>query len=267
MARSQRHNVDFFLHKCSHGKRMKYLENEYGNDGYATWFKILEQLGKENYHFIHLENDLDTLMLADFCIPHMSTEKQSQFQSREKLLLSIINDMVKLGIFHRELWEKYKILWCQEFVSSLKYVYDKRGSETPSLKAIRAIKGISVTETIISDTETTDSDTETTTREGKGIEEYRREGKGAPSSDVPSLENIIKYFLENGYSRAAAIKYYEMYTGLGWSDTKGNQIKNWKLKAQKVWFKPEHRASAEELAPQKKSSLTPHVGFKAHGEE
>ena len=244
---------------------MKYLENEYGNDGYATWFKILEQLGKEDHHFIHLGNDIDTLMLADFCIPKLFNDHQ--FKTREKLLLAIISDLVKLGILHRELWEKYKIIWCQEFADSLKYVYDKRGSSAPSIKAIRTVKGISVTETTFSEEETTISVADNTTREGKGSKVNRREGKGAPSSDVPSLENIIKYFLENGYSRAAAIKYYEMYTGLGWSDTKGNQIMNWKLKAQKVWFKPEHKASMEEQAPQKKSSLTPHVGFKANGEE
>lgn len=248
MARSQRTNVDFFLHKCSHGKRMKYLENEYGNDGYAVWFKLLEQLGKADHHFLHLENDMDVLLLADFCLPSLDPLKKQLYKTREDLLIIIISDMVKLGIFHRELWEKYKIIWCPEFIDSIKYVYEKREGTLPSLEAIRRIKNITITETTISDTEIKMNEAETPTREGKGREVNRREGKEATPPDVPSLEIVIKYFLENGYSRAAGIKFFETYNDT-WHDTKGNPIKNWKMKAQKVWFRPEHLAEASKTKP------------------
>jgi hypothetical protein len=95
-------------------------------------------------------------------------------------------------------------------------------------------------------------------------ESTEEEGKGENSPDVPSLENVINYFLENGYVRAAAIKFFEMYDKLGWADTKGNQIKNWKMKAQKVWFTPEHKFI--EAPKVNTPTFTPFTGFKAHGE-
>jgi hypothetical protein len=30
----------------NHGRKMYIIEEKFGNDGYATWFKLLEQLGK-----------------------------------------------------------------------------------------------------------------------------------------------------------------------------------------------------------------------------
>jgi hypothetical protein len=46
MAREQRTDVDYFPHECNHGRKMYIIEEKFGNDGYATWFKLLEQLGK-----------------------------------------------------------------------------------------------------------------------------------------------------------------------------------------------------------------------------
>jgi hypothetical protein len=44
MARDTKNDV--LLTECNHGRKMYIIEEKFGNDGYATWFKLLEQLGK-----------------------------------------------------------------------------------------------------------------------------------------------------------------------------------------------------------------------------
>jgi len=59
-------------------------------------------------------------------------------------------------------------------------------------------------------------------------------------------EDIIFYFIENGYSESAAKKFFHYYSVADWKDSKGNEVKNWKQKAQAVWFKPENKTQSNE---------------------
>ena len=55
------------------------------------------------------------------------------------------------------------------------------------------------------------------------------------------IESIKEYFSENGYTQESAIKFFNYYSVANWNDAKGNKVKNWKQKAQSVWFKPENK--------------------------
>ena len=44
MARPLKQTVDYFPHYVNHGKTLLIIENEYGNTGYAFWFKVIELL-------------------------------------------------------------------------------------------------------------------------------------------------------------------------------------------------------------------------------
>lgn len=55
-----------------------------------------------------------------------------------------------------------------------------------------------------------------------------------------NIKDIKLYFFENGYSESSAKKFYDYYSISKWRDSKGNKVKNWKQKAQAVWFKPEN---------------------------
>jgi hypothetical protein len=61
----------------------------------------------------------------------------------------------------------------------------------------------------------------------------------------PSVEEVISYFKEKGYSESAARKFYDYYSSAEWRDSKGNQVKNWKQKAVGIWFKDENKIQAE----------------------
>jgi hypothetical protein len=68
----------------------------------------------------------------------------------------------------------------------------------------------------------------------------------------PSLEEVISYFDENGYTKESATKMFEYYEesrkprGRVWKDGRGNTVKNWKQKARSIWFKPDNLKSNKE---------------------
>jgi len=68
----------------------------------------------------------------------------------------------------------------------------------------------------------------------------------------PSLEEVILYFDENGYTKESATKMFEYYEesrkprGRVWKDGRGNTVKNWKQKARSVWFKDDNLKKNQE---------------------
>jgi hypothetical protein len=56
-----------------------------------------------------------------------------------------------------------------------------------------------------------------------------------------NINDIKLYFFENGYSDTSAQKFFDYYSVASWKDSKGNKVKNWKQKAQAVWFKDENK--------------------------
>lgn len=59
---------------------------------------------------------------------------------------------------------------------------------------------------------------------------------------IPSLDDVKKYFIENGYSEALAEKAFKHYDLASWKDTKGNPVLNWKQKMHTVWFKDDGKS-------------------------
>jgi len=114
MARPERNNVDYFPHSVNHGKKMHYLREKFGNDGYAVWFMLLEELGKADYHYLNLSDDVQLMYLS------------SQFKVTELVLKEIINALVKMGVYDAELWESSLIVYDQKFVDSIEDAYSKR---------------------------------------------------------------------------------------------------------------------------------------------
>jgi len=113
MARPERNNVDYFPFLCKEGEVMQYIEHKYGNDGYATWVKILRELAVKNYHHLDLSNNRRLMMLAGKC------------KITEEKLVEIINDLCEMGEFDKDLWS-VKVLWNQKFVDSIQDAYKKR---------------------------------------------------------------------------------------------------------------------------------------------
>jgi uncharacterized protein YdaU (DUF1376 family) len=52
---------------------------------------------------------------------------------------------------------------------------------------------------------------------------------------------IVNYFIENGYKEEVAKRAFHYYNEANWHDASGKKVLNWKQKMQSVWFKPENK--------------------------
>lgn len=110
--------VDFFSHDCKHGKTIFILEQQYGNDGFAFWYKLLELLGDTSGHAYDCNNPDNWQYLLAYT--KVSEDKAIQ----------IINTLLSTNKIDKELWQ-HKTIWCQNFVNRLADVYEKRDSPLP----------------------------------------------------------------------------------------------------------------------------------------
>lgn len=117
MARPQLNTVNYFPFYCEEGSKMFYLEETYGNDGFACFVKILRELAKTENHYLDLSKNTTLMFLSAKCkVPKLTLE-------------SIIKDLVELGKFDKVLWEENSIIWCQDFIDSIQDAYVKRKSK------------------------------------------------------------------------------------------------------------------------------------------
>lgn len=120
MARISRNTVEYFPHlaNASNGDTITILQEKFGNDGYAFWFRLLERLASTDGHFIDCSDPIRLELLCAKC--HIPSEKGI-------LLLNILGE---LSAIDQSLW-KSRVIWCQKFVDNLTSVYKDRGRNPP----------------------------------------------------------------------------------------------------------------------------------------
>jgi hypothetical protein len=64
----------------------------------------------------------------------------------------------------------------------------------------------------------------------------------------PTVEEVRKFFDENGYSPEAGEKACNYYAEAAWHDSHANPVLNWKQKMRSVWFKDENKKKVRMLA-------------------
>lgn len=65
--------------------------------------------------------------------------------------------------------------------------------------------------------------------------------------EPPTLDEVKRYFIENGYSPIKGEQAYNYYSSSNWIDKNNRQVLNWKLKMQ-MWFKPEDKIDVSKMA-------------------
>ncbi len=121
MGRPRKQTVDYFPHFVSTDSRTRFiLEDGWGNDGYAFWFKLLELLCRSEGHYY----DCSETANEKYLVALMKMEQEN--------ISKIIETLVDLGNIDKELWEEHKIIWCQSLVDNLQDVYSKRTVSAPT---------------------------------------------------------------------------------------------------------------------------------------
>jgi hypothetical protein len=118
MTRPRKFTVDYFPHDCVHKTTMYIIEQKYGNDGYAFWFKVLELLGSTDGHYINLNDEMKNEFL------------QAKTRLSSVDIMAILDTLCKLGAIDPELWSK-RVIWSQNFVNNIETVYKNRKVKPP----------------------------------------------------------------------------------------------------------------------------------------
>lgn len=229
MARPERTTVDYFPFLCKEGKAMYYIENKYGNDGYATWVKILRELAVTSNHYLHLDN-LQLMYLSTKC--RISEEK----------LEMIISDLCKLGEFTEELWSEARVIWSEKFIEHIKDAYKKRNNKCITLSGLRTLlldygilkHGNSILE----------ASGNTQSKVKKIKEKKSKEEKGGIFIP-PTLTEVEAFFEGKGFSKEVAARAFDHYALAepAWTDTSGKPVRSWKQKMNTVWCKEENKTA------------------------
>lgn len=74
----------------------------------------------------------------------------------------------------------------------------------------------------------------------KNSKKNNRKNNGIAMGTV-NVNEIINYFIENGFREDVAIRAFNYYNEANWYDASGKKVLNWKQKMQSVWFKPENK--------------------------
>lgn len=118
MTRPRTQTVEYFPHYCDHKSTMFILEDRYGNNGYAFWFKMLEIMGKENGHYIDCRDESKWAFL------------QAKTKVSPEICQEILDLLSKIGAIDPEFW-KIRVIWSQNFVTGLAPVYRNRRVALP----------------------------------------------------------------------------------------------------------------------------------------
>lgn len=147
MARPEKHIVDFYPKKIKNGKTLFILESKYQIKGYGFFYKLLDFLANTPDHYFQIKSDTDVLYLSGICL--IQDEHET---------LDMIEIMIKTDKLDKELWEKYRVIYCQDFIDSIKDAYHYRNNQIINRLEIinRIIKSFPTQETEFSTQETPD---------------------------------------------------------------------------------------------------------------
>lgn len=125
MARPQKQTVDYFPHDAlaSEGTTLTILEDQFGNDGYSFWFRLLERLCSTPGHVMNCRNPARWQFLL--AKTHVS----------EDIGCRILNLLAELDAIDADLWLD-KVIWCQNLVDNITDVYKNRRALIPQKPSV-----------------------------------------------------------------------------------------------------------------------------------
>ena len=240
MARGQRKDVDYFPHECNHGRKMSIIEAKYGNDGYATWFKLLELLGKANNHYISIADDTTLMFLS------------SVFRLDENKTLLILNDLSKLGAINSFLYENHKVIWSEKFVESIKDAYRQRAAVVFQYSDVLTHLGLKNVQSSGGNTHTGAFPSVSIPKEEKSKVKERKEEENIDVRKKKFAHTLTDF--SDKYPRDFLVDFYEYWTEPNSSNTKFKKElqKTWSLERRlKTWAKNEENFKKEKGSAQK----------------
>lgn len=180
MARPQKQTIDYFPHYVIQGKTMMVLQNEFGNDGYAFWYRLLELLCKSDGQ------------VYDYNMPASWRLLLAETHVKAELASNILATLAELEAIDPEL-NRGQIIWVQNLVDNLELVYNRRAHGKPEKPVIASNNEVNVSKNRVNASKSTQTKQYNTKQE---INEFISE-----VFDFWNSQNIIVH-RNNTYSAA-----------------------------------------------------------------
>ena len=128
--RPERYEADYFPHQCHHSKTLEIFVEEYGNEGYAFFYRLQEVLGITKGHGYCATG---TLNMSYLC-------KKTGIKEEERLQ-EMIKFLCELGEIDKKRWEDDEIIWWPNFVEVFKKLYSRRKVDLPTFDVFNDLGG------------------------------------------------------------------------------------------------------------------------------
>lgn len=180
--RPRKQTADYFRHYTGGTSRTRFiLENRWGNDGYAFWFKLLEFLCINDGHYYSLESEIN----AQYFYSYMRIEPEK--------VEEILKTLAEMGKIDRELWQQCRVIWCQSLVDNLSDLYAKRSVTVPEKPMISNFKDVSAEKNTISATEKATEANNQSEKETPTEEKPKRKRKSKAEKEAEYKEGKVQY--------------------------------------------------------------------------
>ena len=109
MGRPKKLTLDFFMHdaNASSNLKIRVLENKFGNEGYSTYFKLLELLCQS-----------DGMKLDASSAEYLEVLAVDFYLRDIQHLLNIIQSCADIGLFDKQLWESRRVIFSHDIVEN-----------------------------------------------------------------------------------------------------------------------------------------------------
>jgi len=200
--------------------KIQYLLAKFGGVAYALWWRVIEMLheAEENklphkeYYYLALENQL-------------------------KIDKDIVKDFIRCCIDEVELFRcDGNYFWNERVYENVNKMNEtkQKQSEAGKISASKRKQTSTYVEQVL---ESTSSSVE-----------VKSTNININKKDIPTLEDVMWFFVDNGYTAKAGEQAFNYYEQGKWIDSKGNKVKNWKQKMRGVWFRDEHKINKPTVA-------------------
>lgn len=204
--------------------KIAYIIGRHGATGYGLWWRIVELLHSTPNNRLPIKN---------YLLHSLSATLNLDFGFVNAFINDCINEAELLQSDGECIWSQ-RVFDNIGNMESRRERYAKAGkvsAEKRKQKSNDVEHTLNDVEHMLNDVEQTLSDVQQKKRKEKKVYIY------------PDQDEVIAFFIENGYKKEAAIKAFEYYNEAQWKDRDGNKVKNWKQKMRGVWFREENKAS------------------------
>lgn len=196
--------------------KIQFIIAKFGAEGYGLWWRIVEMLHQDEHN---------RLPLKDYLFFAIEGQLGLDKDMAKEFVNSCINDVQLLQA-------DGEFFWSDRVLKNVGRMNDVKEKRSQAGKK-SAEKRTSVEQALTSVEQNSASVEQNSTKEKK-IKKIKRYSK-------PSLQEVIDFFEENGFTSLSAIKAYNYYNEADWTDSTGKKVKSWKQKMRGVWFKDENK--------------------------